>query len=327
MAALDNQISTADVVEALDQEFIANFNGEVNRLTEILGIFNPEIVAAGTAMYQYIVTGSLSGSSVAEGDEVPLSKYSVKKNPIGEHSMKPYRKLATAQAIAKSGFENAVLRTDRQMVKDVRKGILDDFFTFLATGTSTATGAGLQMALARADAKLFDELEKNGDSTDRIIHFVNTYDIADYLGKANVTVQTVFGMQYLKNFLGVTDIFVTNKVAEGTLYATPVENIHLYGIDFASLASAGLEYAVQDGGLIGVHHEPNFARTSSETHVLAGCDLIAEVLNYIVVGTVSEARTLDSLAYAATLGAEEPAASETVGDPGDDPEGGESQSS
>lgn len=293
MAALDNQIAAADVVEALDQEFIANFNGEVSRLTEILGIFAPEVVAAGTAMYQYTVTGSLDGTTVAEGDEVPLSKYEVAKTPIGEHTMKPYRKLVTAQAIAKSGFENAVLRTDRKMLKDIRKGILDGFFEFLATGTGTASGAGLQMALAQADAKLSDELEKSGDSADRVIHFVNTYDIADYLGKADVTVQTVFGMQYLQNFLGVTDIFVTNKVAKGTLYATPVENIRLYGIDFGALGSAGLEYTVQDGGLIGVHHEPNYSRTSSETHALVGCDLLAEVKNYIVKGTVSAAEPMD----------------------------------
>lgn len=288
MAALTNQIATADVVEALDQEFIANFNGEMSRLTELLGIFAPEVVAAGTAMYQYTVTGSLDTKSVAEGDEVPLSKYEVDKTPIGEHTMKPYRKLVTAQSIAKAGFENAVLRTDRQMVKDIRKGILDGFFTFLATGTGSATGEGLQAALAQADAKLADELEKNGDAADRIIHFVNHYDIADYLAKANVTTQTVFGMIYLKDFLGVTDIFVTNKVAKGTVYATPVENIHVYGIDFAALGDAGLSYTVQDGGLLGVHHEPNYTRTSSETYALVGCDLLAEVKNYIVKATVTD---------------------------------------
>lgn len=288
MAALTNQIATADVVEALDQEFIANFNGEVSRLTEVLGIFSPEIVPAGTAMYQYTVTGSLDATTVAEGDEVPLSKYEVEKDPIGEHTMKPYRKLVTAQAIAKAGFENAMLRTDRQMVKDIRADIIDDFFTFIKTGTGTATGAGLQATLAQVDAKLSDTLETNGDSADRIVHFVNPYDIADYLGAAQVTTQNVFGMTYLQSFLGVTDIFVTNKVDAKTVWATPVENIHLYGVDFGSLAQGGLQYAVQDGGLIGVHHLPNYERTSCETYALVGCDLLAEVKNYIVKGTITD---------------------------------------
>lgn len=288
MAALTNTITTTEVVEALDIEFLKNFNGDVSRLTEILGLFGPEIVPAGTAMYTYTVTGSLDTTSVAEGDEVPLSKYEVEKTPIGEHTVKPYRKLTTAQAILKAGFENAVMRTDAQMVKDIRTDVLKSFFTYLAKGTGTATGSGLQATLAQMDAKLSDTLETNGDAADRIVHFVNPYDIADYLGNAQVTTQTVYGMNYIQSFLGVTDIFVTNKVTENTVYATPVENIHVYGVDFASLSQAALEYTTQDGGLVGVHHDANYARTSSETYALVGCDLLAENLSYIVKGTITD---------------------------------------
>lgn len=288
MAALENTITTTEVVEALDIEFLKNFNGDISRLTEILGLFGPEIVPAGTAMYTYTVTGSLDTTSVAEGDEVPLSKYEVEKTPIGEHTVKPYRKLTTAQAILKAGFENAVMRTDAQMVKDIRTDVLKSFFTYLAKGTGTATGSGLQATLAQIDAKLSDTLETNGDAADRIVHFVNPYDIADYLGNAQVTTQTVYGMNYIQSFLGVTDIFVTNKVTENTVYATPVENIHVYGVDFASLSQAALEYTTQDGGLVGVHHDANYARTSSETYALVGCDLLAENLSYIVKGTITD---------------------------------------
>lgn len=287
MAALTNTIATADVVAALDQEFIANFNGEVSRLTEILGIFSPDVVPAGTTMYTYKVTGTLKTDAVAEGDEVPLSKYSLAKNTVGEHTIKKYRKLTTAEAILKGGYENAILRTDRQMVKDIRANVLSDFFTFLATGTGAAEGDGLQGALAQADAKLQDTMETNGDSADRIIHFVNPFDIADYLASAQVTTQTAFGMTYLQDFLGVQNILVTNKVAKGTVYVTPAENIHAYGVDFSSLAEAALTYTTQDGGVIGVHHDADYVRVSSETHALVGFDLIAEVLDYIVKGTVN----------------------------------------
>lgn len=288
MAALDNTILAENVVESLDREFIANFNGDLSRLTEILGIFGPEIVPAGTAMYTYTVTGSLNTTTVAEGDEVPLSEYDVDKNPIGEHTIKPYRKLTTAQAILKGGYENAILRTDRKMVKDIRADVLKSFFTYLAKGTGTATGAGLQATLAQVDAKLSDTLETNGDAADRVIHFVNPYDIANYLGEAQVTTQSVYGMTYLQSFLGVGDIFVTNKVAAKTVYATPVDNIHVYGVDFSSLGQAALSYTVQDGGLIGVHHAPAYNRTSSETYALVGCDLLAENLSYIVKGTITD---------------------------------------
>lgn len=285
--ALDGTVGTDDVVAALDQEMVENFKGDLTKLTDILGIFSPDIVAAGTAMYTYTVSGALNTTNVAEGAEVPLSEYKVEKNPIDSIEVKPYRKLTTAQAILKSGFTNAVLKTDEKMISHVRDGILSDFFTFLATGTGTASGAGLQGALAQADATLQSALEDNGDAADRVIHFVNPFDIASYLANAQVTLQTVFGMQYLQSFLGVNDVFVTNRVSQGTVYVTPVDNIHLYGIDFGSLGEAGLAYTSQDGSLIGVHHTANYSRTSAETYVLTGALMIAEVLNYIVAATIS----------------------------------------
>lgn len=289
MAALENQIAAADVVTALDVEFIENFTHDVNQLMEVLGIFGVETMTAGTALYQYKVTGTLGDGNVAEGDEVPLSKYSADKTPIGELETKAYRKLTTRQAILKSGFENAVLKTDDKMAKDIRAGIVKDFFTFLGKGTGEASGTGLQGAFAMVDSKLGDALEDSNDSTERIVHFVNRTDIAEYLANAQITTQTVFGMQYIKDFLGVTDVFVTNKVAKGTVYATPVENIHVYGADFGALSQAGLEYTVQDGGLIGVHHVANYARTSAETHALSGVMLLPEATNYIVKGTINPA--------------------------------------
>ncbi|MFR5000286.1 MAG: hypothetical protein ACLUCU_07525, partial [Slackia sp.] len=151
MAALENQVAAADVVTALDVEFIENFQHDVNQLMEVLGIFGVETMNAGTALYQYKVSGSLNSAEVAEGDEVPLSKYSVAKTPIGELETKPYRKLTTRQAILKAGFENAVLKTDDKMAKDMRADIVKAFFEFLGKGTGSAKGVGLQAALAQTD--------------------------------------------------------------------------------------------------------------------------------------------------------------------------------
>lgn len=292
MAVLDNTVLAANIAAAQDIEMIQNFKGDVDRLSEILGIFGAEVVAAGTTMYQYSVTGSLSTSTVAEGDEVPLSEYNVIKTPVDSIAVKPYRKLTTAQAILKGGYENAIAKTDRKMLAQVRSGILADFFTFLGKGTGTASGAGLQAAFAQGDAELRDTMETNGDEAEALVHFVNPFDIADYLGRANVTTQTVFGMQYLESFLGVENIFVTNRVTAGTMYVTPVDNIHLYGVDFGSLADAGLTYTVQDGSLIGVHHTPAYNRTSAETYVLTGALMLAEIKDYIVKVTINDAPNL-----------------------------------
>lgn len=289
MAVLEKTVLAENIAAAQDIEMIQNFKGDIDRLTEILGLFGAEVVAAGTTMYQYSVTGQLNATTVAEGDEVPLSEYNVVKTPVDSIAVKPYRKLTTAQAILKGGYENAIAKTDRKMLAQVRAGILTDFFTFLGKGTGTASGEGLQAAFAQGDAELRDTMETNGDEADALVHFVNPFDIADYLGRANVTTQTVFGMQYLESFLGVENIFVTNRVAAGTMYVTPVDNIHLYGVDFGTLADAGLNYTVQDGSLIGVHHTPAYNRTSAETYVLTGALMLAEIKDYIVKVTVGDA--------------------------------------
>uniref|UniRef100_A0A7C9JFF7 Rho termination factor-like N-terminal domain-containing protein n=1 Tax=Muribaculaceae bacterium Z82 TaxID=2304548 RepID=A0A7C9JFF7_9BACT len=304
MAALTNQIAAADISKAMDIEFSEKFNKEVSRLAEVLGIFGTEVVPAGTAMYQYEVDGKLAEGAVAEGDEVPLSKYNVTRKDLYELSVKPYRKLTTAQAILKGGYVNAVGRTDDKMVKQLRAALLDEFFDFLGNGTGTAQGDTLQAALAFADAALGDSMEDNGDSPYGLVHFVNRQDIAGYLAKAEVTLQTVFGMSYLQSFLGVEHVFITNKVPQGTIYVTPADNIRIYGVDFASLGQAGLEYTVLDGSLLGVHHTPAYERTSAETYALVGATFMPEVKNYIVKASIGGAA---SAHQPAALAADEPA--------------------
>lgn len=297
MATPTNTVTTAEMQKSLDIEFVNKFLGEYQRLAELLGLFDVEVHRAGAVINQYRVTGSLnnsqdadkgasSGTSYVEGDLVALSKYELSKTAVGEVSVIPYRKVTTADAILKAGYEKAVLRTDAKMQGDVRKAVISDFFNFLANGTTTASGATLQPALAQADAVLQDKLETNGDTAERIIHFVNRQDIATYLGSANVTTQTIFGMTYLENFLGVNDIFTTNNVASGTIYSTPVENIRVYGLDFSELNTAGLAYTSDSDGLIGVAHAPVYDHVSAETDVIKGVTFVPEITDYIVKTTI-----------------------------------------
>lgn len=288
MAVLTNTTTSGDANFALDKQMVLNFNQEYNRLADILGIFGVETVQAGMVLNQLKITGTLATDEYTEGDEVPLSKFVLAKVPVGSVTPKPYRKLTTAQAILKSGYDAAIVQTDRKMLNKVRDSIVADFFTFLGTGTGTATGTGLQAALANVDAALGNTLEDNSDAASRIIHFVNRTDAAKYLGEAVITDQSVFGMTYLQNFLGIADVFLTNKVNSGTVYATPVENIHIFGVDFSALAQGELVYQTSDNGLIGVAHAPAYDRVSAETNVLTGATMFAEVQDYIIKGTIAD---------------------------------------
>lgn len=297
MPVLDNTITTADVCTALDKEFVENFRGEYDRLGEILGLFPVETMTAGTALYQYKITGQLtsgrdnskgsSGKQYIEGDNILRSKYEVRKTPVGEIAFEPYAKQTTAQAILKGGFENSVLRTDKKARQQLRAETLTEFFTFLGNGTGSAEASTLQAALALADANLGDALEANGDEGGAILHFVSRQDIAKYLGEKEVTLQTAFGLDYLKSFLGIQNVIVTSKVATGSFFVTPVENIHIYGLDFGTLGSAGLTYETDSLGLIGVHHTAAYDRASAETYLVKGATFLPEIKDYIIKGTIA----------------------------------------
>ena len=92
---------------------------------------------------------------------------------------------------------------------------------------------------------------------------------------------------YLENFLGVRNVMLTNKVTAGTVFATPIENIHVYGLDFATLGSAGLVYETNDMGLVGVHHEGDYNYGSAETFLVRGAKFVPEVTDFIVKGSTT----------------------------------------
>lgn len=300
MAVLDNTIKAENSVPAQDKLFVANFDADVNRLVDVLGLFGVETAVAGQTQYIYKITGTLNAAEVEEGDEVPLSKYDVTKIAVGSFDVHPYRKLTTAQSVLKNGYENAVAKADRQMVKDVQNDRLKQFFGWLkgeeykdiheGTEIKTATGTGLQAALVYADQTLSDSLEDKGKAADpnSYVWFLNRKDVADYLAGATITTQTAFGMTYLTGFAGIPGVvFLTNKVDAGTLFVTPAENIHIYGIDFSELSTAGLSYQTSSNNLIGVNHEAAYGRVSCITNVLTGMTILPEYVDFIVKGTIS----------------------------------------
>lgn len=287
MAVESNTTTSADMINALDEEFVLNYKQESDRLIELLGITGVETVAAGTAIYQVKITGELATDAVDEGDLVALSKYKAERVSIDAVEPKKYRKLTTAEAILKAGPEIAVTRTDNKMASAVRNGMVSDFFAALKNGTGTATGKSLQAALAMADAQLADAMESNGDEGANVVHFVNRQDAAEYLGNANITTQTVAGLTYLESFLGIPSVFLTNKVEKGSLYVTASENLHAFGVDFSGLSNGGLVYATDASGLVGVSHDPIKNRASIETNVVSGLKLFPEVTDYIVKGTIA----------------------------------------
>lgn len=281
--------TAADLAYAQDVLLNQNYDAEVQQLVELLGIFNPEVQAAGTAIYQSTITGT--PEQYTEGEDIPLSKYTENAGEPLIVTIEPYRKRTTAQAIQKSGYYAAVSRTDDAMVKDLRINTVKSFFTALGNGTGTASGANFKKALINAGTKLSNEMERKGDTVNTPVYFVNRDDYAAWVGDNDVSndgTGNVFGMTYILNLAGINGItFLTSNVKAGEIYATDSENIHMYVPDYAAAEEGGLDYEISDLGVIATHHEPSYAGASVETYVNTGLLIVPEFVNYIVKSTVT----------------------------------------
>ena len=285
MAAETNLIKKEDLVRAREIEFVTLFGESVNKLIEALGVTRKIPKQAGYTLKAYKATGTLQDGAVAEGDLIPLSKYQTQAVSYAEIVLKKWRKATSAEAIIEKGYDQAVQMTTDRMLKDVQKGIRTDFFTFLATGTGTATGATFQAALAQAWGQLQVLFE---DDSIEAIYFMNPLDVADYLATAQITTQTAFGMTYVENFLGLGTVIFDSKVPQSKIYATAKDNIVLYyvPVNGADLGNA-FSFTADQTGLIGIHEEADYKHMTAEDTVMSGVVLFAERLDGIVKSTIT----------------------------------------
>lgn len=288
MFAVDAKtVKAADLAKVRDVDFTERFSKGIDTLMAMLGVTRKQEKRAGEVLKVYKATGTLESGVVAEGEVIPLSKYQTTYEAIGEAVLNKWRKVTTAEAISSKGYGQAVNDTNDKMLKDIQKGVRTSFVNFLATGTGTAAGVGLQATLAQAWGQLQVLFE---DTSVQSVFFMNPLDVADYLGGAQISTQTAFGMSYIENFLGLGTVILASDVPKGKLYATAAENIVLYYIPVTSADMAQAFDLTSDAtGLIGIHTGPTYDNLSAETVAASGVGLFAEKLDGIVVGTINPA--------------------------------------
>lgn len=285
MAAETNTILTSDLARVREIDFVTQFNGSLNKLIEALGVTRKIAVAEGATLKALKVNGTLQDGTVAEGELIPLSKYETEEVPVGEVTLNKWRKGTTAEAILKGGYDQAVGATTDKMVKDIQKTIRAAFFAFMATGGETATGAGLQAALANGWGKLQVLWEDDAVET---VYFVNPMDVSEYLGTAQITTQTAFGMNYIENFMGLGRVFLNSSVPQGKFYATAAENIILYHVNVSDSALAtAFNLNTDELGYIGINEYPDKDTARVMDLVLSGVTFFPERIDGIVVGTIA----------------------------------------
>lgn len=287
--AEQNLVVANDMKKVREVDFVTQFaHNSLQKLIDALGVTRKIPMEEGTTMYVYEVTGTAGNGNVPEGEIIPLSHYTTSKTAVGEITLKKWRKAVSAESIKKSGYNNAVTATDNALLKDVQKGIRTELFGFLngtIASSVTATGTGLQAALADAWGKLQVAFE---DDTAEAVYFVNPEDIADYLATANITVQTAFGMNYVEDFLGLGTVVISSKITKGTFLATAKENIIMYYLTMNGDIATAFQLTADELGLVGIKSGyQNEERAQIESLVMSGIQFLVEYGAGVVKGTIA----------------------------------------
>ena len=290
MPAKDNLTKVANIdVTAREIDFVTRFAQNWDSLREILGIMRPIRKTNGTTLVSYTATVELE-ESVGEGIEIPYSQAEVEEAFKSDLTVEKYAKAVSIEAINKWGADIAIAKTDEAFLNELQGNVLDRFYTFLQTGTLTGTETTFQMAVAMAIGKVVDKFKKLRRNATEIVVFVNTLDAYRYLGASGITLQTAFGIQYVKDFMGASTLILSSEIPQNKVIAVPSENIDLYYSDPADseYARAGLVYTT-DGvtNLIGFHVQGNYNTAVGESFALLGLTLWAEYLDGIAVITVN----------------------------------------
>lgn len=278
-------------ITAREIDFVTRFNDNWDALRTILGIMRPIRRAPGSTLVSYTSDVTLESGNVGPGEVIPYSKATIAQASKGELSIEKYAKAVPIEDVNQYGAEIAIEKSDDAFLTKLQNVVLGRFYTFLNTGALTGVASTWQAALAKAQGAVLNKFATMQKDVTQIVGFANILDAYDYLGSANITVQTQFGLTYIKDFLGYGTLFLlpASFVARGDVIAVPVENIDLYYIDpgDSEFAKLGLNFAVQgETNLIGFHAQGNYSTAVGESFALMGMSLWAEYLDGIAIISV-----------------------------------------
>lgn len=287
----DSLPNSYTAVTAREIDFVSRFTNNWESLRQILGIMNPVRKQPGTTLRSYTASVTLENGNINPGNVIPYSKASVQQVAKADLTLRKYAKAVPIEDVTQYGAAIAVQKTDDAFLNELQNLVLNDFYTFLTDDTNATTGTEttFQMGVAMAIGRVRDKFKRMRKNASDVIVFVNTLDAYRYLGAANVTVQTSFGIDYVENFLGARTMILSSEIDEGTVIATPADNIVLYYIDPADgeFAQLGLQYTVEgETNLIGFHANGNYTTAVGESFALMGIALWAEYADGIAIITI-----------------------------------------
>lgn len=306
--AKENLTKTTDIkVNPREVDFVTRFSRNWEHMRDILGIVRPIKKAPGTVLKSKYATLTLQDGNIGEGEEIPYSQAEIKTKDYATITIEKYAKGVSIEAIKDYGYDVAVQMTDDEFLFQLQSNVTNRFYKYLNGGELASEETTWQKALAMAMGQVLNKFKLMHRTATRVVGFVNVLDLYDYLGGAQITVQSEFGFNYIKNFMGYDTVFLLSEdeIHRGRVIATPVENIVMYYVDPADsdFARAGLEFTVDgETPLLGFHTQGNYSTAVSEAFAIMGVTLFAEYIDGIAVVDVDATPTLGTLTVQSAAG-------------------------
>ena len=150
-AAPDGMTGNVQIqVKAREIDFVTSFGKNLQALLDILGITRMIRKENGSELKNKTVKGTLESGEVGEGEEIPMSQYTVEEQTFDKIKIEKYRKGVSLEAIADKGYEAAVQDTDEEFKSDLRNVVSDKFYKQLMAGSLVGHESTWQMAVAMA---------------------------------------------------------------------------------------------------------------------------------------------------------------------------------
>lgn len=283
-AAEEGATTTADLAPAISVDFTSRIAQNIVELQELLGISDLIPMAAGTDVKIYKWTVDEPAAQVGEAETIRLTKVKRELANTISLDLDKYRRNTSAEAIQKTGREIAINQSDEKLVQKVQKGIKKSLYGILNAGTGAATGTNLQITLANLWAKLQGYYE---DEDVTPVYFINQQDIADYLGTAQITMQTAFGFTYIENFLGLGTAIVSPQVTVKKPIATAKENLRGAYVPMSGDVAQTFNLTTDATGLVGMTHSTITGNATVDTLLMSCVKFFPEFQDGVFVGTIS----------------------------------------
>lgn len=129
-AAETNLTKMADLGEIKSIDFVNRFEAGIKELLALLGVTRLEPLSQDLKIQTYKWETDVKDGSVAEGEDIPLSKVTRAKDKDYTVTFNKWRRAVSAEAIARHGASLAIDKADNRLLRQIQGNLKSKFVTF-----------------------------------------------------------------------------------------------------------------------------------------------------------------------------------------------------